>query len=167
MSERVLIAGIGNVFFGDDGFGVEVATRLAEQRLPPGVVAADFGISGLHLAYEMLGGEHELTILVDAAPRGGTPGTLYLIEPDPNECADAAPGGVDAHGMAPATVLGLLRRLGGTPGRVLVLGCEPASVTEGIGLSEPVSAAVDEAVIRVLELATAGRSESDVPRHSR
>src|SRR5262245_4707908 len=93
-AQRVLVAGIGNIFFGDDGFGVEVARRLAARKLPPSVRVADFGISGLHLALEMLEREYDTTIFVDAAPRGGRPGTLSLIEPDLSSATTTA---VDAH----------------------------------------------------------------------
>ena len=145
---RVLVAGIGNIFLGDDGFGVEVARRLTGSDLPPGVSVRDFGIRGLHLSYEILDGGYDLTILVDAAQRGGKPGMVYLIEPEPG--ASSLPP--DAHAMTPDAVLATLRALGGDPGRVLVVGCEPASMEEGIGLSEPVGAAVDEAVKLVHEL---------------
>jgi hydrogenase maturation protease len=155
VNRRVLLAGIGNVFLGDDGFGVEVARRLLGTHRAPGVAApdvtvADYGIRGLHLAYDMLAGRFDTTILIDAICRKAAPGTLYVFEPDPVE-----PGGVpvDAHGMHPAAVLALLRRLGGEPGRILVLGCEPACLEEGVGLSPPVAAAVDEAVIQAWDLA--------------
>lgn len=146
---RVLVAGIGNIFLGDDGFGVEVARRLAEIDLPPEVSVRDFGIRGLHLAYEILDGGYDLTIVVDAAPRGGKPGTVYLIEPEPGTSSQAT---TDAHAMTLEAVLATLRALGGDPGRVLVVGCEPASIEEGIGLSEPIGAAVEEAVKLVREL---------------
>jgi hydrogenase maturation protease len=159
MTRRVLVAGIGNIFLGDDGFGVEVARRLAGEALPAGVEVADFGIRGVHLAYELLDG-CELTILVDAAPRGEAPGTVYVIEPDLEPAADAAAlardltGGalIDAHGMEPESVLALLRALGGEVGRVLVVGCEPADTGERMGLTEPVALAVDEAVRVIREL---------------
>jgi hydrogenase maturation protease len=148
VSGRVLVAGVGNIFLGDDGFGVEVARRLAAEQLPDGVEVADFGIRGVHLAYQLLEG-YDLTILVDASPRGGEPGSVYVIEPTPSDRRDAL---VDAHGMQPDSVLGLLEALGGRPGRVLVVGCEPAEVEERIGLSEPVAGAVGEAVRVVHEL---------------
>jgi hydrogenase maturation protease len=148
-----LIAGIGNIFLGDDGFGVEVVRRLDRTRLPRRARVADFGISGLHLAYDLLGG-YETTILIDAAPRGGEPGTVYLIE------AETAIGGqagrLDAHGMQPDAVLGLLRLLGGDAGRVLVVGCEPACLNQGIGLSPVVAAAVPKAADLVIGLAWGG-----------
>jgi hydrogenase maturation protease len=155
---RVLVAGIGNIFLGDDGFGVEVVARLSDMDLAPGVTVADYGIRGLHLAYAILAGGHDTTILVDAVPRGDAPGTVYLIEADTTDL-DRSP--VDAHGMHPVAVLGLLRQLGGEPGRVLVVGCEPERVDEGIGLSAPVAAAVEEAVrlVRTLTADLAGSGD--------
>jgi hydrogenase maturation protease len=150
----MLIAGVGNIFLGDDGFGVEVARRLAAADLPDGVRVADYGISGMHLAYDLAEG-YETTILIDAAPRGGEPGTVYVMEASGAPAADRPL--LDAHGMQPDMVLGMLDLLGADPGRVLVVGCEPASVEEGIGLSAPVTAAVGEAVRVVLRLVrTAG-----------
>lgn len=143
-----LVAGVGNVFLGDDGFGVEVARRLAGVELPEGVKVADFGIRGVHLAYELLDGYDEV-VLVDAAPRGGEPGTVYLIEPDVARSENPV---LDAHDMHPEAVLGLLHTLGGSVGKVVVVGCEPADVTERMGLSEPVERAVDEAVELVVSL---------------
>ena len=149
MSSRVLVAGIGNLFLSDDGFGVEVVRRMrmSDQVTPATVV--DYGIRGLHLAYDMLAGDYKTTILVDAISQGGTPGDLYVFEPGAVE-PDPAP--VDAHGTHPAAVLALVARLGGSTGRVLVLGCEPACLDEGIGLSPPVAASVNEAVRQVREL---------------
>ncbi len=140
---RILVAGIGNIFLGDDGFGVEVAQRFAAAGPPPGVEVRDFGIRGLHLAYQMLDGGYDSTILVDAVPRGGVPGCLYLIEPDLENLPAAS---ADAHSMDPVMVLGLLKTLGGAPGRVLILGCEPASLEEGIGLSPMVTQSTGEAI---------------------
>jgi hydrogenase maturation protease len=147
---RVLIAGVGNIFLGDDAFGVEVARRLSMEDLPAGVRVVDFGIRSLHLAYEMLDGGYDLTVLVDACRRGGDPGTLYVIEPDP--VADRSPAAADPHAMNPDAVLASVRALGGEPGHVLVVGCEPASVDESLGLSASVAAAVDDAVRVVREL---------------
>jgi hydrogenase maturation protease len=147
MTAKALVAGVGNVFLGDDGFGVEVARHLAGEELPDWVQVADVGIRGVHLAYELLDG-YDLTILVDATPRGGTPGSVYVIEPRPGQ-ADAV---MDAHGLEPEAVLGLVGALGGTLGRVLVVGCEPAEVTERMGLSAPVAAAVGPAARVVREL---------------
>jgi hydrogenase maturation protease len=148
---RVLVAGVGNVLLGDDGFGVEVVRRLRDHALPDSVRLIDAGIRGIHLAYEILDGGYDTMILVDAASRGEAPGTVSLIEPSLGvEDVVAAPA--DAHGMTPDAVLGLLRALGATSGRVLIVGCEPASVEEGVGLTPPVARAVDDAVRLVLDL---------------
>lgn len=152
MSGRVLVAGVGNIFLSDDGFGSEVARRLATEPFPEGVRVVDSGIRGLHLAYELLDG-YDTAILIDAAPRGGAPGTVYVIEPDLQPGDGPAEGSLlDAHGMEPVAVLSLLATLGGSVRRVFVVGCEPATVEEGIGLSEPVARAVAEAAGVVREL---------------
>jgi hydrogenase maturation protease len=159
----VLIAGVGNIFLGDDGFGVAVARRLAGEKLPEGVKLADYGTGGMHLAYDMAEG-YQTTILVDAAPRGGEPGTVSVIEVDPaehpNPAADlgALQGSMlfDGHGMQPDVVFGILEMLGAKAGRIIVVGCEPATAEYGMELSEPVAAAVDEAARIVLELVRAG-----------
>ena len=145
MSQCILVAGIGNIFLQDDGFGVEVAKRLADSELPEGVKVADFGIRGVHLAYEMLDGGYDMTILIDAAPRGEAPGTVYLIEPDLDIDAQQS-ASMDAHSMDPQVVFATLKSLGGSPRRVLIVGCEPLVIDDGIGLSEPVGRAVEEAV---------------------
>ena len=161
MTGRMLIAGVGNIFLGDDGFGVEVANRLAAAGLPDWVTVADYGISGMHLAYDLAEG-FETTVLVDATPRGGDPGTVYVMELDPAAPAAAASSGpgrgiplLDGHGMQPDVVFGMLNLLGADAGRVLLVGCEPASTDERIGLSPPVTAAVGEAVRIVLDLVRA------------
>ncbi len=148
---RILIAGVGNIFLGDDAFGVEVARRLAQRPLPEQVRVVDFGIRGLDLTYALLDG-YETVLMVDAAPRGGKPGTLYVLEPDapaPPGPGEAAPL-IETHGMDPVKVLRLAAAMGGKVGRLLVVGCEPAPVDDveemQAGLSEPVRAAVDEAV---------------------
>jgi hydrogenase maturation protease len=145
---RVLVAGIGNVFLGDDGFGVALAARLARRELPPGVEVVDYGIRGMDLAYALQDG-WDAVVLLDAVPRGRAPGTLYVIEP---ELGDDDPiGSPDAHGMDPVRVLALARALGGPLPRVLVLGCEPQTRMTGdedeivAALTEPVRAALDEA----------------------
>jgi hydrogenase maturation protease len=163
VTDKVLVAGVGNIFLGDDGFGVEVARRLAGAVLPEWVSVADYGISGMHLAYDLASG-FETAILIDAVPRGGEPGTIYVIEPERRmEPAVAGPGGplaggalFDAHGMQPDVVFGILDLLGARAGRVLIVGCEPANTDYGMGLSAPVAAAVDEAVRVVLDLVAAG-----------
>ena len=165
-THRVLVAGLGNIFLSDDGFGVEVAQRLATRSLPENVKVADFGIRGMHLAYELLDGAYDTTILVDASPRGEAPGTVYLIEPDLDSLgtgADESFGGPgDAHGMNPGAVLAMLASLGGVPTRVLVVGCEPANTEEGIGLSDVVASAVEEAmdlIVEVVARETGARSD--------
>ncbi|MET7455659.1 hydrogenase maturation protease [Streptomyces sp. NPDC005574] len=158
---RTLVAGIGNIFLGDDGFGVETALRLAERQLPDGVEVVDIGVRGVHLAYQLLDG-YDTLVLADATARGEDPGTLYVIEYDgPAQPADGAPA-LDGHRMTPDTVLALLGALcAGTgaqpPRRTLIVGCEPASVEEGIGLSPPVSDAVPRAVQLIEELLRDGR----------
>jgi hydrogenase maturation protease len=152
MTPRVLVAGIGNIFLGDDGWGVEVARRLSEVELPEDVVVADYGISGMHLAYDLAGADYRTTILLDATQRGDPPGTVTVAELDPGA---VPPGPLDAHGMQPDVVLGLLTVLGGEAGRLLLVGCEPESVTDRMGLSAPVLDAVDPAVRRVTELVRA------------
>jgi len=144
-TRRVLVAGIGNVFLGDDGFGVALAGRFARRELPAGVAVVDFGIRGMDLAYALA--EYDVAVLLDATPRGEAPGTLYVIEPDLGEI-DVAP---EAHGMDPVKVLALARVLGGTLPRTLVLGCEPLTRMDAdseeivAALSEPVRAALDGA----------------------
>jgi hydrogenase maturation protease len=160
MQPRVLIAGIGNIFLGDDAFGCEVVKRLAERELPDEVRVVDFGIRGLDLAYALLDG-YDVTIFIDATPRGGEPGTLYTIEPDLSELNNMDAQGlmVEPHGMNPMKVLGMVKSLDGEFKRILLVGCEPASLGDEVegqmGLSEPVEAAVDEAV-RVVESLVAG-----------
>ena len=153
---RVLIACVGNIFLGDDGFGCEVAKRLAGEPLPEGVKLTDYGTGGMHLAYDLADG-YETTILVDAAPRGETPGTLTVLEIRPEDRADLASAGgpqlFNGHGMQPEVVLGVLDMLGAEPGRILVVACEPASAEPGMGLSAPVAAAIDQAVALVTRLA--------------
>jgi hydrogenase maturation protease len=144
---RILIACIGNIFLGDDGFGSAVARRLAGRSLPEGVILRDFGIRGLDLTYALLD-PYDLVILVDACPRGGEPGTVYLVEPDPVEPDTDVR--LETHAMNPINVLRTVKSMGGAPGRILIVGCEPAEVGSDedgkLGLSDPVTAAVDEAV---------------------
>jgi hydrogenase maturation protease len=152
---RILVAGIGNIFLGDDAFGVEVARRLSTRELPQTVKVTDFGIRGYDLAYALLDG-YDTTILVDACPRGEPAGTLYVIEPDLNDIGDSGDqqGVVEAHGMNPLNVLRLATAMGPIK-RVLLVGCEPATLgpEEGkMGLSEPIEAVADEAVRMVESL---------------
>ncbi len=155
MSKRILVAGVGNIFLGDDGFGVEVVRRLAGRELPAGVEVVDFGIRGLDLAYA-LQEDYEVVIFVDAIPRGEKPGTVYLLEPEIEEDGEVV---LDTHGMDPVKVIKLSRALGAKPTRTLVVGCEPQVVLSGedyddmlMELSGPVHAAVEEAVTLVESL---------------
>ncbi|MGH3099331.1 MAG: hydrogenase maturation protease [Streptosporangiales bacterium] len=159
---RVLVAGIGNVFRGDDGFGSAVARRLERESFPDGVEVADYGIRGVHLAYQLLEG-YDLLVLIDAVPRGGPPGTVYVIEPDQvtDDAAETAP--MDSHDMSPELVLGLLPKLGGSIDRVLVVGCEPATVDDGMVLSAPVEGAIEEAAATVLDIVAGALSEELAP----
>ncbi len=155
---RILIAGIGNIFFGDDAFGSEVARRLAGRLLPEGVQVVDFGIRGLDLTYALLDA-HDAVILVDAIPRGGQPGTLYVLEPELGaaDAPDVPAPLVEPHALDPWKVLHLARSLGGKMERVLLVGCEPqplASEDMQMEMSEPVQAAVEEAVRMVESLVT-------------
>ncbi len=172
MSAHTLVAGIGNVFLSDDAFGVEVAQRLAQRPLPEGVRAEDYGIRGIHLAYELLEG-YDTLVLIDAVPIGEPPGTLAVIEPeldavgtdpgDPAGAADADADGapmLDAHTMSPDIVLATLARLGGSVGRIVIVGCQPADLREGIGLSPAVAAVVDDAADLCLEVLDAVAAEA-------
>jgi hydrogenase maturation protease len=155
---RTLVAGLGNVFEGDDGFGVAVAAALASTAWPDGVEVRDYGIRGVHLAYQLLEG-YDLVVIADAVQRGGVPGTVYVIDhardSDLAAPAEDAPL-LDAHDLAPDGVLALVPMLGGTLGRVVVVGCEPQSIAPAMGLSAPVAAAVD----------TAGRLVTDIVREA-
>jgi len=144
----VLVAGVGNLFLGDDAFGSEVARRLAGADLPDGVRVVDYGIRAVHLAHDLLDGWDAL-VLIDAVPGRGSAGTVRVVEVERGELRA---GVLDAHGMDPGSVLGGLGALGGAVPRTLVVGCEVADVGEGIGLSEPVAAAVGPAVTTVLGL---------------
>lgn len=162
-----LVAGIGNIFLGDDGFGVETVRALTALPLPEHVEVVDIGVRGVHLAYQLLDG-YDTLILVDATERGGEPGTLYVIEHD--SAVGDAPAGVplDGHRMAPDVVLALLDTLcAGTgaspPRRTFVVGCEPASVQERIGLSPRVAEAVPGAVRLIEEMLRAGEPGAAAP----
>jgi hydrogenase maturation protease len=156
MSQCILVAGIGNIFLGDDAFGCEVVRRLSGREWPDNVRVVDFGIRGFDLAYALLDG-YDVTIFVDATPRGETPGTLYTIEPEVNEIVDIQTQGaiVETHGMNPMKVLQMVKSMGGSFKKILLVGCEPATFgpEEGqMGLSAPVEAAVDQAVSIVASL---------------
>jgi hydrogenase maturation protease len=152
--QRVLVAGIGNIFFGDDGFGVAVARRLLREPFSAGVKVADFGIRGMDLAYELCAG-YDAAILLDAVPRGKPPGSIFLLEP---EGFDASPLPVNSHRMDPMAVLGLACQLGVLPPRLLIVGCEPGRIdwdnfdSCSMNLTPAVNAAVDKAADLVQEL---------------
>jgi hydrogenase maturation protease len=167
MTAKILVAGVGNIFLGDDGFGVEVAQALAKRRLPENVIVKDFGIRGFDLTYALLD-PWDAVIIVDALPRGGAAGTLYVVEPDlaalPGEAsADTA---INPHGMDPVRVLNLAASQGTIPAQVFVVGCEPQDFGDELegrmGLSSPVQAAVEEAAKMVVELATRIAAEKQV-----
>ena len=146
---KVLIAGIGNIFLGDDAFGSEVARKLLQQSWPNSVRVVDFGIRGIDLAYAIMDG-YDLTILVDATQQGGQPGTLYTIAPDIYDLRDTDTSTifVDGHAMDPLKVLKTVYSMGGSCERIVLVGCEPADLggEEGrMGLTEPLTAAIDEA----------------------
>ena len=170
MTGRILVAGVGNVFLGDDAFGVEVARLLAERPQPPGVQVRDYGIRGVHLVYELLDG-YDLFVLVDAAPRGEAPGTVSVLEVDmPGPEDTQAQPVIDAHSLTPDAIFGLLSSLGGHPGRSLVVACEPAEVDAGMGLTDPVRAALPDAVRAVEEIlagAIPGGQSGEGPEESR
>jgi hydrogenase maturation protease len=157
---NVLVAGIGNLFLGDDGFGPEVVRRMAAAGPPPaGVTVADYGIRGMHLAYDLLAG-YDLLILVDALPGEGRPGEVAVLSVGPG---DLPPGEFDAHGMNPAAVLGGLSRLGGTLPPTYVVGCRAQTVTEGIGLTPAVAGAVPQAIAEIHALLTRSRTPAALP----
>jgi hydrogenase maturation protease len=159
--QSILVAGVGNAWLRDDGFGGEVARRLQQRSLPDGVSVMDAGTGGLDLAYEVMRGYDALVIL-DVSRQGGEPGTLYVMEPD----EDSVQGGIEdgevinPHGMDPQTVLHFVKAVGAWPGRVVVIACEPEEVQEmGMALSASVAAAVERAVALVLETVDELRSE--------
>lgn len=156
---RVLVAGLGNIFLGDDAFGVEVVKRISQMRVPESVRVLDAGIRTVHLAYELMEGEYDTAILIDIVSKGGAPGTVYLLEPESDDSLET-PEAPNGHAIQPHHVLALVRRLGGRVGRVLIVGCEPARVDEESGLSPVVAAAVDEAARRVLQLVRTPEVES-------
>jgi hydrogenase maturation protease len=159
---QILVAGIGNAFLGDDGFGGQVAARLEKLDLPDGVSVFDFGTGGLDLAYEVMRG-YDALLLVDVSRQGEAPGTLYVMEPDPEDIEGGIEDGtvIDPHAMDPQTVLRFVKTVGGWPGKVVVIACEPSSVGEvGWGLSEPVEGALDRAVELVLKTVKELRSDA-------
>jgi hydrogenase maturation protease len=151
MTGRTLVAGVGNVFLRDDAFGVEVVRLLGEQPRDDGAQIRDFGIRGVHLAYELLDG-CDLFVLIDAAPRGAAPGTVSVVDvelPDPASLTNPV---IDAHSLTPDSIFALLVSLGGRPGRSLLVACEPADVSAGMGLTDQVAQALPYAVRAVQEI---------------
>jgi hydrogenase maturation protease len=151
--KQILVAGVGNAFLRDDGFGGAVAKGLEGRELPAGVMVMDFGTGGLDLAYEVMRG-YDALVIVDVGSQGGEPGTLYVMEPEESEVEGGIEDGevINPHGMDPKTVLRFVKSVGGWPGKVVIVACEPTSVeTMGMELSDDVAGAVDRAVDTVLE----------------
>ena len=162
-TKQILVAGIGNTWMKDDGFGSEVVKLLAEHEQPPGVSVVDFGTSGLDLAYEVMRGYDGL-ILVDISRQGEPPGTLYVMEANPDDVDGSIEDGqaLDPHGMDPETVLRFVKYVGGWPGRVFVVACEPDMIEDfGVGLSDAVAGAAPRAAEVVMQ--TAAELQSDAP----
>jgi hydrogenase maturation protease len=150
---RILVAGVGNSWLRDDGFGGEVARRLSARTMPAGVAVMDAGTGGLDLAYEVMRG-YDALVIVDVSQQGGEPGTLYVMEPDEESVDGNIADGeaINPHGMDPKTVLRFVKSIGAWPGRVVVVACEPADVSDlGFGLSEQVQGVLDRAVELVVE----------------
>jgi hydrogenase maturation protease len=159
--KRILVAGIGNSWLRDDGFGGEVVKRLEARELPEGAVVLDFGTGGLDLAYEVMRG-YDALVLVDVSRQGGDPGTLYVMEASEEEVEAGIEDGqvINPHAMDPQTVLRFVKTIGAWPGKVVVIACEPAQVEEmGLGLSDEVARAVDGAVDLVAK--TVGELQDD------
>jgi hydrogenase maturation protease len=163
----ILVAGVGNLFMGDDAFGIEVAQRLARRPLPDGVRVVDFGIRGFDLAAALVDGA-DVSILVDACPRGAAPGTVFLIEPDRDalDAPDSPPAALEAHGLDPLSVLRLAQQMDGSLKTILLVGCEPqfCGGDDGhIGLSDPVEAAIEVAISMIEALIGRIRNGSWTP----
>ena len=163
LTRQILVAGIGNAWMKDDGFGSEVVKVLSERSLPDGVSVMDFGTGGLDLAYEVMRG-YDALVLVDVSRQGEPPGTLYVMEADADDVDGSIEDGqaLDPHGMDPETVLRFVKYVGGWPGRVVVVACEPDVVEDfGIGLSRAVAGAVERAAEVVLQ--TVSELRCDAP----
>jgi hydrogenase maturation protease len=166
MTARILVAGIGNIFLGDDGFGSEVIRHVVGQvpdGLKDGVRTVDYGIRGMHLAYDLLD-EWRALVLVDALPNRGAPGTLHVFEADHETLSPTA--GLEAHSMDPTAVFATLTALGGTAPRTIVIGCEVENIDEGMGLSEPVAAAVPGAVAAINDVLAGLAAHTTAPARS-
>jgi hydrogenase maturation protease len=160
-AKQILVAGVGNAWLQDDAFGGEVARRLEAGDVPEGVTVMDFGTGGLDLAYELIRG-YDALLLLDASRQGGEPGTLYVMEPAREDFAGELKDGenIDPHDMNPQTVLRFVNAVGGWPGKVIVIACEPGETDEpGFGLTPPVAAAVESAAAFVLQ--TIGELRTD------
>ena len=156
-TSQILVAAVGNLFLRDDGFGAEVVKRMQAREPADGVTVLDFGTGGLDLAYEVMRG-YDALVLVDTSRQGGEPGTLYVMEPDEADFGGPIEDGetLDPHGMDPQTVLRFVKAVGGWPGKVVVVACEPQDVDDvGIGLTPVVAAAVERAVALVDETVAA------------
>jgi hydrogenase maturation protease len=165
MNKHILVAGIGNIFMCDDAFGVETVRELMKLPMPAQVQVVDFGIRSYDLAYAMMDG-YDYVIMVDATARGHDPGTVYLIEPEFGELAKLCHEEVDAHSMSPVRVLQMVQALGGKPGRLYLVGCEPAvlEAEDGrMGLSEKVRAAVPKAIEMIQSLIQELLQETKTP----
>ena len=152
MSRRILVACVGNIFRSDDAFGVEVARRLTGVDLPEGTKLVDFGIRSVHLVYELMDGYDVLVLVDTVAHQDGPPGSLYVIEPDLAAITGGEPPPLDPHDLPPGGVLALLPSLGAMVDRVLVVGCTPERLDDGMGLSETVEAALETAASMVLDV---------------
>jgi hydrogenase maturation protease len=148
---RVLIGGLGNIFLGDDAFGVEVVRRLSEMPLPDDVRLMDVGVRTLHLAYELREHAYDTLIIIDIVSKGADPGTLYLLEPDSDEAFDDVRV-QNGHGVHPHEILAVVRQLGGEVPRMVIVACEPSPIGADAGLSAAVSAAVDKAAQLVMRV---------------
>ena len=157
----VLVACVGNIFLGDDGFGSHVAAALTRRAVPDGVRVEDYGIRSVHLVYELMNG-YDVLVLVDTVGRQtGPPGTLYVVEPDlpspeagsdhPERCPGAL---LDPHDLSPGGAMELVPVLGGSVARILVVGVQPETLDDGIGLSPAVAASVEPAADLVVDVVT-------------
>jgi hydrogenase maturation protease len=164
-TKQILVAGIGNAWMRDDGFGGEVAKLLSDRELPDGVSVVDFGSGGLDLAYEVMRG-YDALILIDVSRQGGPAGTLYVMEADPDDVDGKIEDGqmLDPHGMDPETVLRFVKYVGGWPGRVFVVACEPEIIEDvGFGLSDAVSGSLARAADVVLETVAELQADAESP----
>ncbi|MEO8888509.1 MAG: hydrogenase maturation protease [Jatrophihabitantaceae bacterium] len=161
---RTLVAGLGNIFEGDDGFGVAVVQRLFDRTWPEGVEVRDYGIRGVHLAYQLLDG-YDLVVIVDAVARDGEPGTLYVIDHAADRALAAVEGApmLDAHDLNPDAVLALVPELGGTLGRVVIVGCQPATLSPGMELSTAVAGSVERAAQLVTDIVQRAYADDNEP----